>query len=139
MPIYFAFGSNMSRSRLQARVGIVEVIGRATLTEHKHAFTKLGADGTGKGNIEPCAGAVVHGAAYRLSTSQWHALAEFEGGYRSCEVEIVRPAGQSLKARTFVAARPRKPSRPTDAYVDHYRAGVDEHGIDPAYLVLILS
>ena len=109
------------------------------LPDHRHRFNKLGADGTGKGNIEANPGEIVHGVAYWISVSQWHGLAEYEGGYRSCELEIELASGQRLLASTFVAARVYEPIRPTDAYVEHYRVGVDEHGIDPAYLLLILG
>lgn len=45
---YFAFGSNMLTSRLQARVPSATALGRAFLQEHRLAFHKQGIDGSAK-------------------------------------------------------------------------------------------
>lgn len=78
---YFAYGSNMSRARLEARLGRVADLGRAQCHERRHRFSKLGRDGTGKGNIEAVADARVWGVLYQLDGGQLDRLIEIESGY----------------------------------------------------------
>lgn len=138
MPLYFAFGSNMSSPRLQDRVGRVEVLGRALLEQHVHAFDKLGRDGTGKGNIIRSAGVGVWGAVYRLSGSQLAILDGFEGGYERARIGVWQGSDRRT-AETYVARQRHPGLRPADDYVRHYLDGVEEHGIPEDYLRAILS
>jgi len=135
---YFAFGSNMSRARLVGRIGAVKVLGAARLPDHRHRFSKRGSDGTGKGNIEPHPGGVVHGVLYGLHAAQLDRLAEFEGGYRRRDVMVVASQGAVLAA-TFVALPPGTAPPPSEAYLDHYRRGIAEHGLPAAYLDELLE
>lgn len=133
--LYFAYGSNMSSRRLVARVGEVAVQGVATLPRHRHRFTKLGTDGTAKGNIEPAEDARTMGVLYELSERQFERLAQFEKGYRSTGLELAAIGVRGpVPALSFAALRIVEGLTPTDEYLAHYRAGIEEHGIDPAYL-----
>ncbi len=128
----------MSSARLVARVGPVEIVGRAVLRDHEHNFSKLGNDGTGKGNVVPSVGGLVLGVAYRLQPAQFSTLAGIEGGYRSIEIDI-EAGGRSLLATTFVALRPGPAPRPSAEYLEHYRVGMLEHGIAEDYAASILG
>lgn len=128
----------MSRARLEARIGAVDDLGRVVLKDHRHRFNKRGADGTGKGNVEPCVGVDVHGVLYVISGSQWSRLAEFEGGYRATRVRVEDSQASLVEAHTFTAVRPVAPLDPAASYVAHYRVGLIEHGIDPSYADRIL-
>ena len=139
VPIYFAYGSNLSQQRLQRRVGPVATIGRALLADHRHAFSKPGLDGTGKGNVAPAVGWFVHGAAYLVSDAQLDVLDVFEGGYRRAGVSV-RIEAALHEAVTFIALAPREDApAPSRVYLHHYRIGFAEHGIDPLYARAVLA
>lgn len=128
----------MLRTRLEARVGRVDVLGPARLEGHRHSFTKLGRDGTGKGNITPAPGHDVHGVLYRLSTEQLVELRGFEGGYRQLSLAVEHRRSR-LHAETFQALRPVAPMRPTSEYLDYYRRGMNEHGLPRAYRAMVVA
>ena len=136
--LYFAYGSNMSSARLVARVGDVESRGAARLPEHQHRFSKLGTDGTGKGNVEPVPREVVHGALYSLLPPQIARLAQFETGYRMVELDVWHRDTLS-RVVTFVALRPVEPLRPSDEYLAHYRRGMAEHELPDDYVRHVLA
>lgn len=149
MLIYFAYGSNMSRARLEQRVGPVHALGVGRLRDYRHSFTKRGRDGTGKGTIAPAPGGLVLGALYKLTPTQFDALRAFETGYRQirCTVDIglgdddnagsvaLPGTGQAdvIAACSFQAEQPVSPMTPTDEYVQHYMNGMRELGIPAAY------
>ena len=138
MPLYFAYGSNMSSARLRARVGDVGVQGRAVLAAHEHQFSKRGSDGTGKGHVAPHAWRSVHGVVYALADEQLVRLAEFEGGYVAANLPVAMPAGPIVTATTFVALRPGDAAPPSTSYLDHYRLGFLEHAIPRDYALAVL-
>lgn len=130
----------MSRPRLEARVGAVDVLGWASLEGYRHAFSKCGEDGSGKGNIELDASGIVHGVLYELVAAQVEALHPYENGYRTVEVDVVvRAASRSLRAITYEALEPRIGLAPTPDYVAHYRRGMAEHGLPDDYAAIVLA
>lgn len=138
--MYFAYGSNMLRARLEERVGPAHSLGPWRLADYRHAFTKLGRDGSGKGNIEPAPGSVVYGVLYRLDSAQLAALAGFEGGYRQMSVTVQHLTdNRSQQARTFIAERPVAPQAPTARYVAYYADGMLEHDLPPEYRRAVLE
>jgi gamma-glutamylcyclotransferase len=142
MPPYLAFGSNMHRLRLERRVGAVVDHGRVHLPDYRHAFTKLGRDGTGKGNIRPHLGARVYGVLYELSFAQLDVLETYEGGYERVALEV--PAapdqrGERIVALSFVSSMWIHGLAPTDAYLEHYRRGMREHDFPDAYVREVLA
>lgn len=136
--LYFAYGSNMSRARLEQRVGEVGVVGRARLDDHRHRFSKLGQDGTGKGNIELAEGNAVWGVVYELDVAQWEVLAPFEIGYRPLALDVWATRAR-LSARSFVAERIVIGLQPTVEYVEHYRIGMREHQLPEDYCTAVLG
>jgi cation transport regulator ChaC len=135
---YFAYGSNMSRLRLQARTGAVVHHGRALLQGYRHHFTHRGRDGTGKGNIGRSVGHAVHGVLYELSDHQVRQLASYEGGYevREVELDLVRP-GWRVTAYTYVSEIRTHGLRPLPSYLEHYFSGIAENEIPRAYSEII--
>ncbi len=133
MPLYFAFGSNMHRLRLERRVGPVIDHGWVVLPDYRHAFAKLGRDGSGKGNIEPREGSEVHGVLYWLTDAQLDALGDYEGGYERVEV-FPRASGGVVAAVTFRGVEWHPGLCPTEEYLEHYRQGMAEHGLPEAYV-----
>lgn len=133
MPLYFAYGSNMSRARLEARLGAVGDLGWATLREHEHSFDKRGHDGSGKGHIARVAGSVVHGVLYELTLGQMVMLDRFEYGYRRGPIAATGNRARCVftTVHTYypLARVPRLV--PTLEYLGHYLRGIAEHGLPP--------
>lgn len=135
---YFAYGSNMLRARIEERLGPVEVLGAAVLAGYAHSFSKLGRDGTGKGNIHEARGGEVHGVLYRLDPVQMERLAEIEGGYRLISL-TVRCSGEIVDAGAFQALAPMPALVPTVEYLAFYERGMHEHGLPAHYREDILT
>lgn len=139
MPRYFAYGSNMSRARLELRVGRVGLLGRAKLDAHRHRFSKLGVDGTGKGNVEVHDAASVWGVAYELDDAQLARLTQFEFGYRMCALNIELDAHGTLDALSYQALTVVDGLAPTPAYLEHYLIGMREHELPVRYREQVLA
>ncbi len=145
--LYFAYGSNMSSPRLIARVGALRVLGLAELEGYRHRFSKRGKDGTGKGNVEPEAGARVRGVLYALEPAQLERLRGFESGYREVEFELEFGFGPQVSrgptrrwpAVSFEALAVVRGLEPTPAYLEHYRAGMREHAMPLDYRAQVLK
>jgi hypothetical protein len=127
----------MCRPRLEKRIGPVRDLGRAQIADI-HRFSKSGADGTAKGNIEVSRGDRVLGVVYQLAADQLDALA-VEGGYRRLVIAATAGAGLS-DAVTFVARSPsRQIPAPTSAYLEHYRRGIEQHDIGLDYYEALVA
>ena len=103
---YFAYGSNLCRSRLVSRATGAESLGAAALTGYRLRWHKRSVDGSGKCSVEPAAAATaVYGVVYRMSKVAKRALDRVEGvgrGYDIAEVQV-RVGGVLVPATTYVA------------------------------------
>lgn len=131
---YFAYGSNLSSPRLQARTPSAEVIGRGVLDHHRLRFNKRGSDQSAKCSFDPAAGDVVHGVLYRIRRDERAILDHIEGvgrGYDVLDLSVRRPDGSSVTALTYRASESYRIEglRPFDWYVEHVMHGMIEHGI----------
>jgi len=137
--LYFAYGSNLSTERLQARVPSARARCRGRLTRHALRWHKLGRDGSGKCDIVPTTtSSVVWGVLFDVSRDEKHALDAVEGlgiGYFEKEVRIVTDDGER-RALTYHAnpARIDAALRPFDWYKDHVVRGAREHGLPADYI-----
>jgi len=139
MRFYFAYGSNMSRERLEERTGIAECIGHTLLDDYVHSFSHRGADGTAKGNIEPASGHLVRGVLYRLHRKQIELLQPYEGGYEALDVKVVSPGGGEVwDAYTYMAPKDADGLLPREFYVAHYQRGMEQHQFPLDYIERIL-
>lgn len=138
MPHYFAYGSNLSRARLEARVGAVRVVGRAQLEAYRHRFSKLGRDGTAKGNIEQNRDTAVWGVIYDLDGAQHERLIEFESGYRQSTLEVRNDRGELIRITSFEANKIISGILPTAEYLAHYVNGMREHRLPAKYQAEVL-
>jgi len=137
--LYFAYGSNMSTPRLQARVPSAQILGVAVLAAHRLAFHKIGGDGTAK--CDAChtgdAGDTVLGVVFRIDAREKTALDAFEGlgrGYEQKQVTLAMSDGSSLEAFTYYATLIDDALRPFDWYRQHVLRGAVEHGLPRAYV-----
>lgn len=143
MVLYFAYGSNLWRPRLDHRVGAVAPPRVAYVNDFALAWHKRSKDGSGKCNIVAAPGSVVFGALYSLTISQVATLDLFEGvgkGYRRDDGLLVHCDGQSLVSSVYIA----DPSyvddqlQPYDWYHALVMAGARDLGF-PAWYVEMLE
>jgi len=136
--LYFAYGSNMSRKRLEQRIARVEVIGPARLSEHRLMFHKPGVDGSGKCDIEYTGhkGDCVHGVLFKIDSSKKAILDRYEGlgfGYDEKTVCVIGPGGKPYRAITYYATDTEPGLRPYCWYHRHVLEGAREHGLPDEY------
>ena len=129
--LYFAFGSNLERRRLEARVGRVEVIDQGTLHGFSLQVNKPGLDGSAKANVVVSSRERVWGVVYRIDAVELEALDRFEGGYRRTGVTI-RGRAAAIEAWTYIAEG-RTDDLPFDWYKAHMVRGAAEHGLPPSW------
>ncbi len=138
MPLYVAFGSNMHRLRLERRIGAVIDHGRVVLPGYCHGFTKLGRDGTGKGNVAPAPGRDAHGVLYEITDAQVEVLAEYEPGYERVTVPA-RAGSETLSVLSFVSPMWIPGLLPSREYVGHYWRGMREHRLPLDYMREVIA
>ena len=135
--LYFAYGSNMSRARLEARVGGVRPRGRAALSNVELSWDKPGRDGSGKANVRAQPGAVTWGVLFVLAENQWPVLDGFEPGYAR-ETRVGRDDTGSEANAQFYRFRPDGPELPPTAqYLDLVLRGAQEKGLPEEVIALL--
>src|SRR5262249_15977161 len=105
---YFAYGSNMLKARLEARVGHVLPGVTGSIRGYRLRFHKRSGDNSGKCNMmyTGCQKDVVYGVVFEISETQQDALDRAEGlgsGYDIEEVSIRLPDGIEKSACAYVA------------------------------------
>ena len=140
MPLYFAYGSNLSTARLQAedRAPSARRVGTASLSRHKLAWNKRGADGSGKCTLCPTESRAdgVWGVLWEIDAADVARLDQAEGpGYERVEVVVVT-ANQAMSAFTYRARVSHLDDslRPARWYRDLVVAGSREHGLPAAWV-----
>jgi putative ATP-dependent endonuclease of OLD family len=137
----FAYGSNMSSTRLRARVPSARVIGRAALHGYQLVWDKVGTDGSGKCDVVASGApdAVVHGVVYAIAQSEKPALDRAEGlgnGYDERQV-VIEVNGTPHVATMYYATRKDAALKPYSWYKAHVLAGASEHELPPAYITAL--
>lgn len=100
--LYFAYGSNLSSSRMQARVSSAFARGPACLPGYRLTLDKRSRDGSGKANLRVAETSRVYGVLYRISAIHWAALDACEPGYRRIPV-TVESRGQRCEVQTYLS------------------------------------
>ena len=134
--VYFAYGSNMSSRRLQARVPSARAIGIGELMAHRLQWHMHGPDGSAKCDIGADATDSVWGVLYRFDEAErWHLdLAEGHGvHYTSRQVTIQTPGG-IVQALTYQALLLGQGLTPYEWYREYVVRGALEHGLPPPYV-----
>lgn len=138
--LYFGYGSNMPKARIEARLGHVERLGAAWLPGWRLAFHKRGADGSGKCDAVPThhPGDRLWGALDRLTEDQMEGLDRIEQGYDRRTVEVRFEEG-SRTAGLYVAREDRidPELRPWRWYKELVLAGAREIGLPADYTASI--
>jgi len=129
LTLYFAYGSNLKRERMEARVPGARPVGSALLRGWRWASNKHGRDGSGKANLEADPTARVWGALYRLAEGDLDRLDRFEGGYVRLSVEVEESGGALRQAWTYRSNRRLEDERPFAWYLALVLEGAREHGL----------
>lgn len=134
--IYFAYGSNLTTSRLIERCPSAKVVGLASAAGYHLEFTKLSKkDNSGKGNIHPRKGSSVHGVLFQISLAQRGDLDRAEGGYRRDNQFVVTLAdGKAEPVTTYIAKERVEGLSPYSWYLRLITEGGTHHGLPQAYL-----
>ncbi len=133
--LYFAYGSNMLTTRLQARCPSARPAGVAFAQDHRLTFWKKGRDGSGKGHLTASPGAAQPGVLFTITVDDLIALDGFEGagrGYRRADDFAIRlkDTNEIAQAATYIATDLDKTLQPYDWYLALILAGAREHAFD---------
>ncbi|MCP5055971.1 MAG: gamma-glutamylcyclotransferase [bacterium] len=136
--LYFAYGSNLSAARLQARVLTAEPAGTARLEGHRLVCDKPGRDGSAKANLVTDPAGHVWGALYLLEARHLATLDRFEGGYErlvvSVESHVDGRAAGFRDALTYRSDLRTADPIPFDWYRQLILDGARDHGLPAAWL-----
>lgn len=136
---YFAYGSNMSLSRLRERVPSAEAVGCFSLNGHDLRFHKLSKDGSGKCDafFTSDSGNTIYGVLFKIASSEKPALDQAEGlgyGYDEKEVTVTAHDSSSITATTYVATKIDEKLKPYSWYVNHVLVGANEASLPLSYI-----
>jgi cation transport regulator ChaC len=133
--MYFAYGSNMNRGKIEKRVHRSSLGGvAARLSGFKLRFNKRSIDKSGKANIVADREGEVWGVLFGLSDVEIESLAEYEGGYSRTYVDVGSvKTSESIHVLTFVASGDEPDILPTRQYLGIILQGACEHGLPDEY------
>jgi gamma-glutamylcyclotransferase (GGCT)/AIG2-like uncharacterized protein YtfP len=129
MILLFAYASNLNREHLVERCPSAEVLGTATLADHRLVF-RHGAD------LEPHAGAAALGVVWRLTPADMVALDHYEGFpslYRKDYRQVQLAGGEAVEVMLYRMNREGYAPPPAD-YLEVIREGYREFGLPEAGL-----
>lgn len=139
---YFAYGSNMSRSRFLKRVPKAECAGIARLSEHELRFHKIGKDGSAKcdafytGNPDD----FILGIVWSIPQEGKDLLDDIEGlgrGYDEKTLNVRMLDNTHLHVTLYSATVIDTTLKPFGWYLEHVCAGARENDFPETYLVRI--
>jgi gamma-glutamylcyclotransferase (GGCT)/AIG2-like uncharacterized protein YtfP len=139
MPLYFAYGSNMSTARLQTRAASASPLGIAVLEGHDLRFHKQGQDGTGKADAYHTGSTAdaVWGVLFDMTDGDLRTLDGFEGSqYARALTNVRRNDGVTTEAWVYMA----KPDAlqaslvPSEQYLRYVLDGAREHELPASYI-----
>jgi len=133
---YFAYGSNMLRERLLARVTTAQPVAVGVVRDYRLDFAKVSVDGSGKGDMVASLGDEVWGVLYEFDASQKIDLDKHEGRhYRPREVVVSTPSGEETAWAYIAELHRRDPSKvPYDWYLALIIAGARQGRLPEPYI-----
>ncbi len=136
---YFAYGSNLSKQRMQMRIGETAIARMGTLAGYQLAFRKFTDSNNTYATIIPNLGTVVHGVAYLCDEIAIHKLDRFEGVAEGCyrreKIDVLTETGESIRCFVYVGeATLEGDSKPTIEYLTWILTGAQEHGLPSDYI-----
>lgn len=136
--LYFAYGSNLSSTRMRERVASARVVGPGRIADYRLALDKRGSDGSGKANLVAEPGAGVWGVVYAIDAQDWTHLDAHEPGYDRIGVEVRTPL-RHLSAWTYRARIRTDDPVAFDWYKRLIVEGAREHGLPPEWLEALVA
>lgn len=142
--LYFAYGSNLSVPRLQARIPGAQFIGTGSLAQHQFRYHKKGKDGSAKADALFTGRDTdqIMGVIYRISPPDRPILSAIEDegiGYELKPVLISGEGGAQVEAFTYVALHIDRSLLPFDWYHQHVLFGAKRAGFHEGYLEFLYS
>ena len=138
--LYFAYGSNMSTTRLRARITGAEPIGAARIDGYLLRCNKRGKDGSGKANLVAAPVASTWGVLFALASRDWAELDRCEWGYDRLACEVTSAAGTAIAAQLYLARAPEPHEiAPFDWYREHCLEGAREHRLPGSVIEVIVG
>ncbi len=133
---YFAYGSNMLRERLVARVSTAQAVAVGVVREYRLDFAKVSVDGSGKGDMLASPGDEVWGVLYEFDASQKADLDAHEGRHYQAQEIVVSTADGDQAAWAYLAQPHRRdPSKvPYDWYLALIVARARQGGLPEPYI-----
>lgn len=136
---YFAYGSNMSTSRLQKRVPSAMALGCYALSGHDLRFHKSSKDGSGKCDAYSTKNEldIIYGVLFKIDPKEMPALDKAEGlglGYDQKEITVTDSDGSLVTAVTYVATNIDNNKKPYSWYVNHVLVGAKEASLPLKYI-----
>ena len=136
---YFAFGSNLSSTRLLQRIPRALIHCVATLDRHRLCWRKNDRGQSGKCDIEftDHPDDIVYGVIYRMTHDDKLELDVYETagfGYDHKQVEVTAISGESIEAFTYYALDIDHLQQPFHWYKEHVLRGAEEHDFPRHYV-----
>jgi gamma-glutamylcyclotransferase len=137
--VYFAYGSNMSSTRILERLPNARAMGAASWPGMRLTCNQLSIDGSGKANLVADEGHRAWGVLYEIEERDWVVLDKFEARYvrRRCSVNL--DGGAIRAAQVYLGNGPFCEIPPFDWYRDHLLEGAREFELPRSIIELILS
>jgi gamma-glutamylcyclotransferase len=142
--LYFAYGSNMSISRLRRRAPGALRLGLCVLRSHDLRFHKESEDGSGKCDAFLTGNATdsVYGSLFEIGLAEKLSLDLVEGlgsGYDEKKVSLINVSGETVDAVTYYAREIDETLKPYSWYMNHVLMGAYESNCPPGYVARIES
>lgn len=139
--LYFAYGSNMSSRRLQARVPSATLVSKASLRGHQLRFHKHSLDDHSAKCDAYRTGEPDHrvlGVLFEFDQSEQAYLDRCEGeGYKVVRVEVETEDGDFVQALSYLAVLIKPGLKPYPWYKQHVLNGAREHALPAEYIAMI--
>ena len=140
--LYFAYGSNMSISRLRERAPSATRVGVCTLRNHDLRFHKKSADGSGKCDAYQTGqpNDFIIGSLFTIDPLDMPLLDSAEGlgvGYEEKQVSLVKDSGERIEALMYYATSIDETLRPYSWYLQHVIIGANESKCLSSYMLRI--
>ncbi len=139
---YFAYGSNMSLTRLQQRVPSAKRLDTVTLQGHQLRFHMSGYDGSGKCDAYQTndKNHKVIGALFEIDIKEKDVLDKAESinvGYGEKFVSVQSDSGETFEALIYYALKLDHTLKPYSWYLNHVIVGARETNLPAEYLEII--
>ncbi len=136
---YFAYGSNMSVSRLRKRVPSAEALGCFALNGYDLRFHKSSTDGSAKCDayLTENTDDIIYGVLFKIDPKEKPALDRAEGlgyGYTQKEITVTDSDRSLVTATTYIATKIDDNLKPYSWYVKHVLFGARDALLPELYI-----